>query len=148
MSYNPREGYPRVMPALAYEDVAGAIDWLTGAFGFREVLRWTDPAGVVRVAELESDGVPAVMLESREPPASGERRSRSHGCHMILVFVDDVDEHFRRSREAGATIMSEPQDKPWGLRQYLAEDPGGHRWEFSQHLRDVQPEEWGATPAR
>jgi len=24
---------------------------------------------------------------------------------------------------------------------------GGHRWELSQFLRDVRPEDWGATPA-
>lgn len=50
MSYNPREGYPRVVPVLTYEDVAAAIGWLSRAFCFREVLRWTDPAGVVVVA--------------------------------------------------------------------------------------------------
>lgn len=147
MSYNPKAGYPRVVPVLAYEDVGTAIDWLSSAFGIREVLRWTDPSGVVRVAELESDGG-AVMLESREGGHAGGDSSRSHGCHYVLVLVDDVDDHFRRAREAGAKIISEPEDKPWGLRQYLAEDPGGHRWEFSQHLRDVAPEDWGATPAR
>jgi uncharacterized glyoxalase superfamily protein PhnB len=140
MSYKPRDGYPRVVPVLAYADVAGAIDWLTSAFGFREVLRWTDPSGVARVAELDSDGG-AVMLESREGTA------HSHGCHYVLVLVDAVDEHFERAREAGAKVIAQPEDKPWGLRQYTVEDPGGHRWEFSQHLRDVRPEDWGATPA-
>lgn len=142
MSYDPAKGFPRVVPVLAYRDVAAAIGWLSRAFGFREVLRWTDPAGVVRVAEVESGGA-AIMLESREsdPPPRG------HGCHYVLVMVDAVDEHARRAREAGAKMLAEPEDKPWGLRQYLAEDPDGHRWEFSQHLRDVQPEDWGATPA-
>jgi hypothetical protein len=51
MSYNPRDGYPRVVPVLAYAEVTAAIGWLSSAFGMREVLRWTDPAGVVRVAE-------------------------------------------------------------------------------------------------
>jgi uncharacterized glyoxalase superfamily protein PhnB len=138
MSYNPRDGYPRVVPVLAYADVGAAIGWLSSAFGMREVLRWTDPAGVVRVAEMESDGG-AVMLESRD------RADSSHGCHYVMVLVDHVDEHFERAREAGAKIMVGPEDKPWGLRQYRAEDPGGHRWEFSEHLRDVRPEEWGAT---
>jgi uncharacterized glyoxalase superfamily protein PhnB len=140
MSYDPQQGYPRVVPVLAYEDVAAAIDWLSNAFGFHEVLRWTDPAGVVRVAELDSDGG-AIMLESREGT------SHAHGCHFVLVMVDRVDEHFRRAREAGAKVIEEPEDRPWGLRQYRVEDPGGHRWEFSQHLRDVRPQDWGATPA-
>lgn len=140
MSYNPQEGYPRMVPVLAYEDVAAAIDWLSRAFGFREVLRWSDPAGVARVAELDFDGG-AIMLESREGT------SHSHGCHYVLVMVDRVDECFQRAREAGAKVMAEPEDRPWGLRQCKVEDPGGHRWELSQHLRDVRPEDWGATPA-
>jgi PhnB protein len=35
-------------------------------------------------------------------------------------------------------------DKPWGLRQYLVRDPEGHMWEFSQHVRDVPAQDWGA----
>lgn len=146
MPYNPGEGYPRVVPVLAYEDVAAAIAWLSRVFGFREVLRWTDPAGVVRVAEMESDGG-AVMLEARQDGHAGGGRPPSHGCHYVLVLVDGVDEHFQRARQAGARIIAEPEDKPWGLRQYMVEDLDGHRWEFSEHLRDVRPEDWGATPA-
>ncbi len=41
----------------------------------------------------------------------------------------------------------EPEDRPWGLRQYIAQDLDGHRWEFSQFLRDVPAAEWGATLA-
>lgn len=85
MSYNRREGYPRVVPVLVDEDVAAAIGWLSSAFGFREVLRWTDPTGVVRVAEMKSDNG-AVMLEAPERGHAGEARSQSHGCHYVLVL--------------------------------------------------------------
>jgi hypothetical protein len=30
-------------------------------------------------------------------------------------------------------------------RQYEAEDIAGHRWTFSETLRDVHPDEWGGT---
>ncbi len=33
----------------------------------------------------------------------------------------------------------------YGERQYGLEDLDGHRWLFSQHARDVDPKEWGAT---
>jgi len=62
----------------------------------------------------------------------------------LVVLVDDVDAHFQQARTRGATIVTQPQDKPWGLRQYTAEDLDGHRWEFSQYLRHAPPEEWGA----
>jgi uncharacterized glyoxalase superfamily protein PhnB len=53
----------------------------------------------------------------------------------VLVEVDDVDAHFARAREAGATILSEPEDVPdAGVRHYRVEDPEGHRWMFSRDL--------------
>jgi uncharacterized glyoxalase superfamily protein PhnB len=33
---------------------------------------------------------------------------------------------------------------PFGERQYVAQDPGGHRWTFTESVADVAPEEWGA----
>jgi uncharacterized glyoxalase superfamily protein PhnB len=48
----------------------------------------------------------------------------------VLVLVEDVDGHFARARDAGATILSEVEDTPVG-RHYRAEDPEGHRWMFS-----------------
>jgi uncharacterized glyoxalase superfamily protein PhnB len=35
----------------------------------------------------------------------------------------------------------------YGEKQYGVEDLEGHRWLFSQHVRDVSPEEWGAKVA-
>ncbi|GLZ16319.1 hypothetical protein Acsp04_65540 [Actinomadura sp. NBRC 104425] len=68
-----------------------------------------------------------------------------HTCKQIIVWVPDLNEHFARSVEAGADIVRPPVDKPWGLRQYLVRDLEGHLWEFTQHLRDVPPHEWGAV---
>jgi uncharacterized glyoxalase superfamily protein PhnB len=42
-----------------------------------------------------------------------------------------VDAHFRRAREAGATILSEIETGGPGKR-YRAEDLEGHRWMFMQ----------------
>jgi uncharacterized glyoxalase superfamily protein PhnB len=39
----------------------------------------------------------------------------------------------------------EPTDFEYGERQYEAEDHAGHRWTFSETLRDAAPEDWGGT---
>jgi len=55
---------------------------------------------------------------------------------LVLVYVDDLDSHFARAREAGATILSELEDNPAvGQRQYRAEDVEGHRWMFAERIR-------------
>jgi uncharacterized glyoxalase superfamily protein PhnB len=38
---------PRVVPMLAYEDGAAALNWLVRAFGFRERLRLTEEDGTI-----------------------------------------------------------------------------------------------------
>src|SRR5581483_4681957 len=45
-------------------------------------------------------------------------------------------------RENGAVILTEPIDQPYGERQYNAQDFYGHRWDFTETIRDVAPEEW------
>jgi uncharacterized glyoxalase superfamily protein PhnB len=62
-----------------------------------------------------------------------------------MVRVSDVDGHSERSSRHGARILQPPADYPYGERQYTVEDPGGHRWTFSQTIADVAPEEWGGV---
>ena len=138
---------PRVIPMLAYEDGAGAIDWLVKAFGFEERLRFTEDDGTVSHAELTSAGGGVIMLATPTPDYVSPKRLRetSEEARMmaevpyvidgVLVDVDDVDTHFARAKEAGATILSQPEDVPdLGVRHYRAEDPEGHRWMFSQDI--------------
>jgi PhnB protein len=143
MPANPPERVPRITPYLLYEDVGGALDWLAKAFGFRERLRFVDEQGTVTHAEMSlADGV--VMMGHPGPDYRSPKRL-GQSTQQVHVYVDDVDAHFERAQAAGATIVAEPSDQPYGDRRYDAEDPEGVRWSFAQHMRDVTPEEWGAT---
>ncbi len=136
-----------LIPMLAYEDGAAAIDWLTRAFGFREQLRFQDEDGTVTHAELET-GSGMVMLATPSPDYVSPRRLRelspdarkmaevAYVIDGVLVEVDDVDAHFAQARDAGATILSDPEDVPGvGVRHYRVEDPEGHLLMFSQELQ-------------
>jgi uncharacterized glyoxalase superfamily protein PhnB len=63
----------------------------------------------------------------------------------LTVFVDDVDAHYARAKAAGAKIIEELHETIYGERQYGAMDLDGHHWLFSQHARDLSPDEWGAV---
>jgi uncharacterized glyoxalase superfamily protein PhnB len=142
-SYDPNAGFPRILPWLRYADVAAASEWLADVFGLSERLRWIDGDGVVRLAELRLGDALVQISQASDAEPTPDTLGRSG--HVLVAFVDDVDAHHAHARERGARIMAEPEDKPWGLRQYMAADLDGHRWEFSQFLRDVPPAEWGAT---
>ena len=134
-----------VTPYLLYEDVAAAIDWLCGAFGFEERLRFADGSGIVTHADLTLGGGEVFLGH----PGPDYRSPRELGAftHLVHVYVDDVDAHCARAVEAGAPVLGELQDTPYGDRRYDAEDLEGHRWSFAQAVREVAPEDWGAASA-
>jgi uncharacterized glyoxalase superfamily protein PhnB len=125
-----------VVPVLVYPDVRAAVAWLETAFGFVEHVK----IGEDHRSQLGyGDGAVIVgdVRHDRRPPRAGEE------THAVLVRVDDARAHCERARAHGATILMEPTDFEYGERQYEAEDHAGHRWTFSETLRDVAPEEWG-----
>src|SRR5215470_4456397 len=108
--------YPTVIPMIAYEDAAAALDWLAKAFGFRERTRMTAPDGRINHAEMEIGDGGVIMLATPTKDYESPRRHREHcaearrwqtvpwvidGC---LVTVDDVDAHHARAVAAGAHI--------------------------------------------
>lgn len=141
---------PTVIPMLAYEDAASAIDWLCGTFGFveRAEARSTDANGVVGHAELSlGDGV--VFVATPSPDYRGPKRHAA-ACEQaarwldnpwvvdgVFVEVDDVEAHHTRAVEHGATILRAPNEPGVGFRIYTAEDPEGHRWMFGQRAQSV-----------
>jgi PhnB protein len=125
----------RFIPMLSYADAAAAIDFLCAAFGFEETFRMPMPDGTIGHAELSHHGH-RVMLASEWRPAGMVSPRELAGVHgQIYCQVDDVDAHYVRARAAGATIVGEPVDQPYGERTYRAMDPEGHRWVFGSPLR-------------
>jgi uncharacterized glyoxalase superfamily protein PhnB len=83
-----------------------------------------------------------VVAETR-----GDQVAPSEGVvlHVIKVRVPDVDAAVERARENGARVVEEVQTLVYGERSGVVEDLAGHRWELTQTLRDVEPEEWGGV---
>jgi uncharacterized glyoxalase superfamily protein PhnB len=135
----------RITPMLSYEDGAAAIAWLCDAFGFEEVSRMAGDDGRIGHAELRLEGA-RIFLAAPTPEYRGPRRLAEtcedarrwrdlpYVIDGVHVVVSDVDAHFRRATEAGATILSEPEDESYGERIYRVEDVEGHRWMFAQPI--------------
>lgn len=134
-----------VTPYLLYEDVGSAVQWLSSAFGFREMVRYADEDGL-SYSELTFGAERLMVGRFAEGYRSPKQMRYRNG--LVYLTVDDVDAHFARAKAAGATIVSEPEDKPYGLRVYVADDLEGHRWMIVEHVRDVLPAEWGGQIAR
>ena len=142
MPENPPEGTPTVMPYLYYEDPNAALEFLTSAFGFRQRFRMDGPDGRIAHAEVELGDKGVVMLGR---PGESYKSPKSLGANetsSIYVYVDGVDAHHARAKEAGARILREPEDQFYGDRNYAAADLEGQAWYFATHVRDVPAEEF------
>ena len=131
-----------VLPHLVYRDVPRACDWLTRVFEFIEHYRYGQPVSGIQMYL----GGTHVMLSGPRP---GHETQATLGCgtQMLTVIVPNVDAHYQKAKREGAKIWEDLHETVYGERQYGVEDLDGHRWLFSQHARDVNPEEWGATLA-
>jgi len=134
-----------VIPVLVYEDVQEAVEWLCDTFRFTERVRIGDHR-----AQLSYGEGAVIVSERRVAQVHGTSDSvilrpprRGEVSHVVMVRVEDVDEHFEYARQRGARITDPPTTHAYGERQYSAEDFAGHRWTFTQSVADVAPEEWG-----
>jgi predicted enzyme related to lactoylglutathione lyase len=50
----------------------------------------------------------------------------------VIFSTDDVDAAFERIRDAGAEVLQEPIDMPYGVRDCAFRDPSGNMLRFSQ----------------
>jgi uncharacterized glyoxalase superfamily protein PhnB len=120
-----------VTPYLLYEDGEGAADFLIRAFAFREVDRAIGAAGGLHL-ELETE-LGGRIYAGQAP--TGFRNPASVGrTSLVYVLVPDAEAHHERAKAAGADVVEELVDTPFGHRRYTCRDPQGHEWSFAEVL--------------
>jgi uncharacterized glyoxalase superfamily protein PhnB len=126
-----------VIPVLVYPDVRAAVAWLSEAFGFVERVRVGEAHRSQMAVGDDGAMIVADVRRDQQPPQPGTV------THVIKVRVPDVAAQFERARSHGARVVQEPIEYEYGERECTVEDLAGHRWQFTQTVRDVAPEEWG-----
>ena len=119
---------------LVYADIEAAHDYLVNVFGLGAGRLARDDDGRAVHGEVEAgDGV--IWLH-RVSPSYGLDSPKALGASTatVLVMVDDVDAHFARVRDAGAQVVYEPMDQPYGVREYGVRDLEGFLWCFATPL--------------
>ncbi len=135
------EGYHTLIPYLCVDDAEAAIDFYGRAFGARERTRMQGPDGKIAHAELEI-GDSVVMLSDPFPQFAAKSPKELGGTSVgIFMYVESVDDVFRKAVDAGADPLMQPEDQFWGDRFGSVTDPFGHSWQIATHVEDVPPEE-------
>lgn len=134
-------GWPRLSAALFYKDAKAAIDWLCRAFDLNVRVKVEGPDGAIQHSELVyGEAVVMVAGEARARHHASPRTLEGANTGSLFLYVDDIDAHCARAREAGGRILAEPKVSDYGAeywadKGYEVEDLEGHRWYFAQRIR-------------
>jgi uncharacterized glyoxalase superfamily protein PhnB len=127
-----------VIPALRYRDAHKAIDWLVEALGFEKQAVYDGPDGSVMHAQL-TFGNGMIMLGSAsngggwskqmvQPDEIGMRETIT-----TCLIVDDAAAMYASAKAAGAEIVQELAEMPYGGKAFGCRDPEGHLWSIGEY---------------
>ncbi|MHA7306190.1 VOC family protein [Arthrobacter sp. TMN-49] len=97
-------------------------------------------SGDFRWVTLSTDTQPGLGIVISEPHAG---RSKADGdalaelltkgvLPMLVFSTDNLDSTFEKATAAGAEVLQEPTDQPWGPRDCAFRDPSGNMVRVSQ----------------
>jgi PhnB protein len=135
------DGYHSVTPYLIVKGAADAIGFYKTAFDAVELMRMQSPDGKIGHAEIRIGD--SVIMLADEHPEMGYRGPKSLGGAgvSLMVYVDRVDEVFKKAVASGAKELQPLTNQFYGDRSGTLEDPFGHRWTLATHIEDVAPDE-------
>jgi uncharacterized glyoxalase superfamily protein PhnB len=122
-----------VYPTLRYHDPKAAIAFLADAFGFSEKSVMTTEDGKVSHAELawhDPGGPGGVIMIGTMGTGSATYDTAKVVTYLAL---DDPDALHKRAVAAGAEIVMELTDQPYGSREFAAKDAEGNVWCFGTY---------------
>jgi PhnB protein len=130
-----------ITPHVVVRGAAEAARWYVRALGAEELSRVPLPSGTLLTVELRF-GDSTVRLSDEFPELDVLSPETIGGTAIVLhLSTDEVDTLWQGALDAGAEAIHPLEDQFWGNRQGQIVDPFGHRWNLSQPLRDVPPEE-------
>ena len=142
----PPPDWPRVSPAIFYDDALAAIDWLCRAFDFEVRIRVLGKDGRLAHSELIYGASVIMVAQAATSGGASRRVTRSPqsldgaNTQSLMLYVDDVEAHCTGARAAGAVIDAELSlhdygEEYWADRSYGCRDLEQHHWWFSQRMR-------------
>jgi uncharacterized glyoxalase superfamily protein PhnB len=134
------EDFHTITPHLTVRGVNEAVKFYEKAFGAAELYRNLAPDGksVMHVELMLGDS--RLLLHDEFPEHGQLSPLGGQATGVVLhLYVDNVDEIYQRTVDAGATVIMPLQDCFWGDRYAIVVDPFGHRWSMATRIEDLSP---------
>lgn len=122
------EGFQTVTPYIVVEDAHTFIEFTKQAFNARQTFIMEDGGRIMHATIQIGDSTIMVSdtMEGMEP----------HVC-MLYLYLEGVDETFKKALKAKATSVREPVDEFYGDRAAAVKDEWGNVWWMATHIEDV-----------
>jgi uncharacterized glyoxalase superfamily protein PhnB len=124
-----------VIPGMHYHDAPAAIEWLCNVLGFEKHAIYPGPgSNEIMHAELTLAGAGMIMIGSnRKDTPYGKLTVHPDDiggaeCRSVSLIVPDADAVYARAKAAGAPMVFDIEDKPYGGRGFTCRDPEGYMW--------------------
>ena len=111
-----------VAPVLLVRDVVAAHDYFADKLGFRSPRMWGEPP---TFCIPQRDGH-EVMLNQVLPEHEFRPNADYDGRCDAYFWVNDADALYAEFKAKGANLVCEPEDQPYGMREFGVTDPDGH----------------------
>lgn len=127
---------PQLFACLCYADADAGIAFLE-ALGFTEVLVVRDPDDPATVAHAQfrwrDNG--GIMLGSvrQDDPTGFASRPGVSAVNLVVGSDAEVDQTLQRALDAGATLVQEPVEPPYGGRTTCVRDAEGNLWNIDSY---------------
>ena len=130
------EGMHTITPQLAIDGCDKAIDWYKKAFGAELLSRAPDPSGKKVWHASMKIGSSVFFVNDVFPEMGGGVQTAS-----LWIYADNIDSWWKRAVDAGGKVTMPIADMFWGDRLGQIADPFGNKWNLSQHIKDLTPDE-------
>jgi catechol 2,3-dioxygenase-like lactoylglutathione lyase family enzyme len=115
--------FGRIAAMLPVKDIGRACDFYTKVLGFTKVFENGSPVGFMILKKDQAEL--HLTLQPNHKPAP---------FNVAHMMVDDVDALHAICQRQGLRIIKSIQDKDYGLRAFVFEDPDGNRIDVGQPI--------------
>lgn len=116
------QGWHTVTPRIIVREAQQLVEFIKHVFG--------------ATGKYQPD-MPAVLAIGDSFVMISDAGIRDPAPAFLYVYVENADETYRRAVEAGARVLEEPANLPYGDRRGMVEDKWGNTWQIATHLRNT-----------
>lgn len=113
--------FKHAIPILYSADILQSLNYYTEILGFENKWAWGNPPSFGGVSK---DSAEIFFCKN----------GQGNPGTWLSLFIDNIDGFYETLKTRGAKILTAPENKEWGVREMLVEDPDGHKIRFGQSV--------------